>query len=469
MSPLRLTVWNHEECKKVHEATLAVLERTGVEVLYEPAREILRKAGARVDGNRAFLRAELVQAALESAPTRWELPSRSEGSQAIILDATHSYFGTGSDCLFFADPVEGRRRTCLPDIEALAVLGERLENIDFVMSMGLPEDVPRCIDDLAPVGAMLRGTSKPIIAAPKDGSVVAPIREMASIAGHPGSVAVYAMPSPPLMHDADALTKVMSCAALEVPLIYAPAPAAGAGAPASVTATVLVGNAEVLSGLVLHQLTRPGSPFVYGAGYSALNMRTMVDCYAAPEHFLGLQAGCDLAVYYGLPSFSYAAVSDAKTLDQQCAAEYGLTTILGALSRATLLHDVGYLESGLLGSAETVILGDELIGWARAFDKGAPVDDYSLAVEEIAAVGPGGSHLARPRTRQHHRDTWQSTLFDHSRHERWVADGQKDLKEHLCEKRERLAGEPRPYELDTRASQEIERVISRRLLDQRGA
>ena len=90
------------------------------------------------------------------------------------------------------------------------------------------EDVPRSIDDLAPVAAMLRNTSKPIVVAPKDGVAVPVISEMAAACGEQRSIAIYALPSPPLVHDADALYKLIACAELEVPVVYAPALAAGA-------------------------------------------------------------------------------------------------------------------------------------------------------------------------------------------------------------------------------------------------
>ena len=221
----------------------------------------------------------------------------------------------------------------------------------------------------------------------------------------------------------EALDKVRACAELDIPLVYAPAPAAGTTAPASMTATIVVGNAETLSGLVVHQLTRSGAPFVYGVGCGAFDMRTAVDVYGAPEHFLGNAAATDLARFYGLPSFAYAAVADAKSFDEQWAAEAGITAVLGALSRATLLHDVGYLESGLQSSYETIVLGDELVGYARALLVEVGVDDEALALNEIDAVGPGGSHLGRGYTRRHHRETWQPRLFDRATHDRWAAAG----------------------------------------------
>jgi trimethylamine--corrinoid protein Co-methyltransferase len=251
-----------------------------------------------------------------------------------------------------------------------------------------------------------------------------------------------------LVHSAEALDKVQACADLEIPLIYAPAPAAGTTAPSSIAATIVVGNAETLSGLVVHQLTNGGAPFVYGVGCGAFDMRTAVDSYGAPEHFLGNAAATDLARFYGLPSFAYAAVADAKLLDEQWAAEAGITAVLGALSRATLLHDVGYIGSGMQSSYETIVLGDELVGYARALLVEVGVDDESLALNEIDAVGPGGSHLGRDYTRQHHRDFWQPALFERAAHERWQAAGATTLKERVAAQAQALREAPRAFTLE---------------------
>jgi trimethylamine--corrinoid protein Co-methyltransferase len=348
----------------------------------------------------------------------------------------------------------------------MAALCERLPNIDFVMSMGLPEDAPRAIDDLVQVDAMLRGTRKPLLVAPRDGSVLARIQEMAALCGEKESFAVYAMPSPPLMHDPDALTKVIGCAELLIPLVYAPAPNMGATAPRSITAAVLVGNAETLSGLVLHQHVGKGAPFVYGIGAGAMDMRTMTDPYLAPDALLAQQAGTDMARHYRLPSFSYAGMSDSKALDEQWSAEAALSMAYGSLSRATLLHDVGYLESGLQSSYESIVLGDELVGYARQFMREVPVDDYALALDEIRAAGPGGSHLGTRYTRRHHREFWMPALLDHSVHDRWAAGGATTLGARVRERlAERLAA-ARPFALTAEQDARLEEILAAALADE---
>ncbi len=161
-----------------------------------------------------------------------------------------------------------------------------------------------------------------------------------------------------------------------------------------------------------------------------------------------------------MSSFAYAAHTDSKLLDEQWSAEAALTAILGKLSRGTLLHDVGYLECGLQSSDESIVFGDHLLGWAKAFMAPLPVDDEALALDEIEAVGPGGNHLARPYTRKHFRKIWQSDFLDTTRHDAWEADGSKTLLDRLRARVAELRSEPRAFELPDDVTAGLDRILA---------
>ena len=174
MNTARLTIWDDDACRRVHEATLEVLAETGIEVKYAPAVELFAGAGAQVDGTRVRIPAELVEAAIKSAPRDWTIKPRGGDTEPSCSTPRTRYCGTGSDVLYVCDPdTRERRRVRRADVEGMAALCEKLPNIDFVMSMGLPEDAPQAIDDLVQVDAMLRGTRKPLLVAPRDGHILA--------------------------------------------------------------------------------------------------------------------------------------------------------------------------------------------------------------------------------------------------------------------------------------------------------
>ncbi len=216
------------------------------------------------------------------------------------------------------------------------------------------------------------------------------MKDMAEACGGADSLIVYGMPSPPLMHDEFALSKIEACAELRIPLVYAPAPTAGTTAPASVTAVVVTGNAEVLSGLVLHQLFSPGAPFVYGAGCDTLDMRTMINPYVSPEWSMGMPGGrrpCSfLRACRASPT---APIRIPSLLDEQWAAEAAMTAVMGALSRGTLAP-----RPGLSRVRHADVLR---VHRARRRTGGIRQGSSARVRRRRRGAGSGRDHVRRPR------------------------------------------------------------------------
>jgi trimethylamine---corrinoid protein Co-methyltransferase len=460
MTDSRLAAWDTRSCERVHEATLAVLADPGIDVQHERARELLAAAGAQVDGVRVRFPADLVASALASAPRRFLLASRGSHDDLVVEDG-RVFFGTGGDCLYTHDLETGeRRRALLADVGAFAALTEQLPDLDFVMSMALPQDVPETAIDVTVVAAMLRATRKPLmICATCAPETLAVLRRMAELCGAADSLSIYAMPSPPLKIGEGAADRIIACAELGLPLVWASSPAPGASAPCSRAGTVVAGNADVLAGLVLHQLAAPGAPFVFGSIHTGLSMRTSAMTYSGPEVMAQQQASVELGHHYGLPSFTFGGVSDSKALDAQWAVETAMTLALAALSGGTLLHDVGYVESSFQGSYESIILGDELARYVRTYLRGVSLDDLDFVVEEIRAVGPGGTHLSRPHTRKQHHSLWRPTVIDQWMHDHWEEQGKKTLLDRLRERARDLRERPPAFTLPDDVLDELDECV----------
>ena len=195
MNRATLRIWDDDACARVHQASLTLLERTGVDVKDERARELCAAAGASVDGRRVRLPAALVKDALASAPREWTLRPRGGETAPLELRDGAGHSGSGPDCLYVADPDTGeRRRAVLADVEAAASVAEALPNLDFVMSMALPHDVASEAVDVVQFGAMLRGTRKPIVvSSPFGGETLYTMHAMAAACGEAGSFACLAM------------------------------------------------------------------------------------------------------------------------------------------------------------------------------------------------------------------------------------------------------------------------------------
>jgi trimethylamine--corrinoid protein Co-methyltransferase len=461
MTDSRLATWDADTCARVHHATLEILADPGVDVHHEGACTLLADAGAQVDGMRVRFPTQLVDEALASAPRSFPLTSRGGGEPLLMQDGM-VYFGTGGDCLYTLDAVSGERRlSLLSDVRSQAALAESLPNIDFVMSMALPNDVAETEIDVRVVAEMLRGTRKPLmICATCPPETLAILQRMAAVCGEPGSLIIYAMPSPPLALSDGAVGRIIACAELGIPLVFASGCAPGVTAPCSRAGMIVNSTADVLSGLVIHQLASPGAPFVFGGQHTQISMSTSTNLYGTPEIMALQQAGTEVGRFYGLPTFTFGGCSDAKLLDGQWAAEAAMTIVLAALTGSTLVHDVGYVESSFLGTHEAVVFGDELAGFVRAYLRGVSLDDLDAAVDEIRAVGPSGDHLGRAYTRKHYREFWQPSVLDQWMHDHWAADGQKTLVDRLRTKAAALRERPPAFVLEPDVEAELERLVN---------
>lgn len=467
----RLARLTPDQCKRLHEASLDILERTGVR-LHEPeAIELVRSAGAQVsDGNRVRIPARLVERALESAPRRVVLHDR-HGEPVMPVDGYATYYGPGSDCLHVIDHRTGDRRPpVLQDVADAATVCDALDNIDFVMSLFYPRDIPGAVADRYQMEVMLNATTKPIVFVTYDLAGCIDAVEMAeAVAGGADALreqptaACYINVTTGLQHNAEALQKLMYLADKGLPALYIPVALGGLSAPVTVPAAMAIVNAGTLTGLVVSQLKREGAPVIIpGWGGSGLDMRTMVQPYAGPDRRGVAEA---LAHYYGLPMFSLAGASDAKVVDQQAAAEAALTLMVDTLAGGNIIHDMGYLESGLTGSLAQLAICDQIVGWIKHFQREMEISDETLALDLIAEQGPDGQFLDSDHTLTHYRERFYPRLFERYNHADWLGRGGTTLAERAADQiDEILAGdqvEPLSGDVARRVHEIVERAEQR--------
>jgi trimethylamine--corrinoid protein Co-methyltransferase len=226
------------------------------------------------------------------------------------------------------------------------------------------------------------------------------------------------------------------------------------------------GLAESLSGLVIAQLKRQGSPFIMGGVHTIMDLRTGTYSYGAPE--LSLLSACmtDISKKLNLPMFSTAGCSDAKVLDEQAASEATLSLLTAGLSGANLIHDVGYLESGLLGSLDMLVLSDEVISMVKRILRGISANDETLALDVIADVGPTGHFVGEEHTRRHLRgEHWLPKLMDRTDRETWEKGGTKTMDRRVREKVTDILEQYEPEPLDERLLGELRTIVA--LVDER--
>jgi trimethylamine--corrinoid protein Co-methyltransferase len=372
---------------------------------------------------------------LSTAPGRIVVAGR-DRSKRLHLEKNRFHFGTGSDCPSLVDPYTDEVRSyTFEDVYNAARISDALSNIDFHMSLGLTSGVLRQTYDRPQFLAMLKGTSKPLIVTAVDKEGLADQYQMAcEVLGGPDEFAktplfvVYIEPSSPLTNSVEAVEKILYAAETGIPAIYTPCIMAGGTGPVTLAGTMVQALAEYLTGVVLAQLKCRGAGVIMGGVNSPMDMATSILSYGAPELGLISAAMTDVAKWLGVPMFSAAGCSDSKILDEQAAIEATLSIVLAALSGANLIHDVGYLESGLLGSFDMLVMSDEVIGMAKRILQGVKVTPETLAVHVIEEVGPGGHYLTQEHTRTHFKtETWFPTLIDRQMRRPWESSGKRTM------------------------------------------
>jgi len=455
------------DCTRLHDASVSILERTGVRLHDEEAVERLHGAGARVgDDGRVFVPGSLVEWALSVAPRSVTLHRR-DGEPAIALEGDNAWFGPGSDCLHILDHRTGERRPAtLADVRDGLTLVDALPSMDFGMSMFLPSDVDPAMADRHQMAIMLERTTKPLVVVTYDVDAMLDAIEMAeAVAGGADAlrerptIALYINVTRGLVHNGDSLRKLLLLAERGLPALWIPVTSGGTTGPVTMAGNVALNNAGVLVGIVLAQLVREGTPVVVpGFGGDALDLRTMVDPYAEPDH-RGMVPS--LAHHYGLPMFSLAGGSDSKTVDQQAATDAALTMLVDALAGGHLIHDSGYLESGLTGSLAQLAICDEIAAWIRAAIGPVEISDETLALDLVDRLGPDGSFLETDHTIDHYRERWYPTLIDRLGHSAWKAGGATTLAERAAARVDRILAGHQPAPLSDDAARTIAAILER--------
>jgi len=430
----RFHALSEEKCELIHLSTLEALRRTGVAVKEPKAIAIMKKGGCTVNGERVRIPAHLVEWALGCNPPRVALCDRN-GNPAMYLEETNAYFGTGSDTPFIVDyRTQERRQTILNDIENTARLVDYLDEISFLMCMGIASDVNPNISDIYHFEAMVNNTEKPIIyTAWNLENLKAIIRMAETVAGGEEQLrnnpflALYTEPISPLVLAEESTQKLMFMAEKSLPVVFTPAVIMGASGPLTVAGSLIQGNAEILAGYVLATLIKEGTPFIYGGGIIPMDMSSARALYTGPEGMLGETALVDMARYYRLPTFTVAGCSDSNIYDHQASLEGAMWILLSAINGGNLIHDVGYIDNGLTACYEQIVVSNELIGMVRNLTQGIEDNEETMALDLIDKVGPGGEYLTSDHTLKLFRKNWFPDLISRVPYENWAAAGRKDL------------------------------------------
>lgn len=460
-----LSAWKIE---RIYEAALECLDRTGVNVLNDEAREILAHAGAQIDGLRVRIPPSLIREAVASSPSSFTLWGR-DGRASLQVAPGSVYFGPGPTCTYFVDPHSGmRRKSRRGDAALTAQVCDALDNIDYVMGLGLISDVTPSLAPVYEFAEMVVNTGKPILPWAYSADNVSDIYQIAvTVAGGQEAlrrqpfIALFTTFQSPLVQTKEDLANALWAVEREIPIVYLGGGTAGTTAPVTGAGSLVITLAGALSGLCIMQLKKPGAPVCIGGVPQAMDLRAAWPTYGSPEMSLYSAALSEICRHLGVPFMGTAGASEAKVLDLQAAIESTFQVILSSLSSATLIHDLGFLDCAGIGSLESLVMNDEIISMARRLLRGIEVNDDTLMLDLIDHVGPAGEFMSHKITARRCRaEIWNPRLMDRQPWVNWELDGSQTMHDRVRTRLGELLATHKPPSLPDRAQEAIESILS---------
>jgi len=473
MSKPRINFLSEDEIRAIHNASLKVLENTGIRVTNEAVLDILKKAGAGVDyvKKHVTIPRGLVEEALRRAPKTTTYAARNP-KYDVALNKQKPHFWAEGGAPFIVDWETGERRySRLEDTARWAVLADYLDHFHFLWPVGQATDVPLDMRGIVGMCTALRNTEKHVgVGASSARAAQYQIEIAAAIVGGREQlrkrpiISANVCPISPLSYEQEITEATIEYAEAGLPILMWPMPLMGETSPATLSGTMVVNNAEVLAGLTILEFASPGAPVVYTAGVGTVDFRTGSGV-VSPEGTLMNLALAQLAYHYDLPMQIGSSGSASKTLDIQAGYDDAISLVAHLLIVPDMVMGFGSLDTALTSSPEALVIDNEIIDYALRFGQGLEVNDETLAVDVIDKVGPGGIYLGEKHTLKHFRERWMSRLSDIDSFETWQKKGSKSIGEVAHQKVKEILATHKPEPMPEGIEREISRILKRAELE----
>lgn len=465
-----LKVISDSELERIYQASLSLLVDPGVYSESDLFLDIFEKGGARVNRNQRSIHIDkdMVEAAIKSAPSSFVLYGRNDPDMDLQIEAGRVYYGMGgtSEPMFWDYDLWRPRQPTKKDMVDSTRVGHALANIDFVQTICMSGDYPTGEIFFHDFDAIFRNTTKPSVINILDRPFTQHLLELTAAASggedilrQKPSVMGIVTPITPLkvvgMNEG-----IVDVVLAGVPVLYSPGPLMGATSPATVAGAVVLTNAEVLFGVVLTQLIKPGAPVVLKPDTDVFDMKTTQVTYGSPEQNLGKIAVTQLAHRYNLPIYGLGGGVEAKAPDADAASESMMSMLLNGLAGMTLNQSLGTLSFGQYGSQEMVVICDEQVHMIKRILEGINFSEDTLALDVIRAVGYGGNFLSQEHTVRHFRnELFFPNLFRRQTLDEWMNAGGKLAHQVAHERVRQILEQAGPVTLPPGVEAEMERVL----------
>jgi trimethylamine--corrinoid protein Co-methyltransferase len=450
----KLKLLNEEQIQQVNQYVLRILSETGVRVDSPRVIEMLKKTGqVQVQERNVKLSPEIVELAIQSAPPVIQMYDR-RGNPAFRLGDDRLRFGVGVTALYYQEPVgDNLELFTRHHMRVMTRLGSSLPNYDVISTPGIVRDVPEALTDLYGNLEMFSNTIKPLVVLTSDQNKFAPMMDMFErLHGDLGTkpfVMPFLTPVSPLVMDAGTLLKMEVTIKRGLPFIISNYSMAGASTPLTTAGTLALLMAELLAGLTISQVMKPGTPVAVGMLPAYFDMKSMLNFYDPQSVLLNI-ACAEMMANYNLPHSGASCAGMGWGMDLIAADPYWMNALIFALTKGGLAPFIGDGLGGKSISPCTVVNVHEIIDQAFRFANGFQLDDAQAALNEIAKIGPGGNFLSSPSTVKNYKTGYYiSPIYPRWSMEKWQAAGQPDARQVLREKTQAMIRDlsaPEDYE-----------------------
>lgn len=467
---LKLEILSEADVKRLHDATLEIIEKTGVRFPSKKALDIWEANGADVDRDSMVVKVkpEIIEEALKKGKPVYDLAARVP-EQDLPLDGNHVFVGTDGCGVQVQDIRTGElHRSSLQDVANIARVADAVEEVAFHWVAVSAQDKPAESRGLHEIKAIWENSSKHVQTESiySEEEARAAVEMAAAIVGGKDELrkrpvlSIMQCTAPPLGHDGGSLEAALIAAEVGLPVGFMTMTACLTTAPATLAGNLAVGNAEVITGGALMQLAYPGTPFFYAAAQTASDLRTGAYTGGGPEDFLFGAATNVLADFYNMPLSMGSFATGAKEPNWQAGIENSLSTLMASISMSDMLLGLGLLHGSRIFSYEQLMMDAEIFDIIYNVMKGIVVDDENLAMEAIHNVGPGGNFLTEKHTKKHMRDIWLPKYMDRRPYETWQEKGDS-ARDWARERALDILENHQPVPLDKKLSLEFERIIGK--------
>jgi trimethylamine--corrinoid protein Co-methyltransferase len=449
-----------ETMETIHTRSLEILEETGVVFQWEPALKVLKGAGCHVDFEKQLVKfpRDVVGEALKSCPSTFRVKAR-DPKYDLEFARNRVYFSTQA-APFMYDLDNGVRRSAtIKDIDEIITIQDALEYIHApFVSVIILSDKPMELTMEWLLAEQIRHTTKSCIGAGFFFAAKWSI-EMARAAGI--ELLGVGTCSPPLTYPADQCDGYMRYAETGWNIMINSGVSSGATGPATLAGTLLLQNAELLAGLILVQVVRPGIGFIYGTESMPMDMRHGHEAIGIEQYMIGA-ATAQMARFYNIPSFTYASFTGGKLpTDQQVGYEKAMASLLLAQSGVSYIVGGGGIDDEACYSIEQLVIDNEMYGMVARYLEGIKVDEETLAADLIKKVGPiPGNYLREAHTRKlWKQEQYLPTLSYRKSYEEWLKEGSKDVAARAKERAKEILRTHQVPPLPEEVDREIAKIL----------